>query len=549
MAGIDAGAFPTLNPRQLERVASYGTVRQVQVGDVLFTPNDAGYDFYALLDATVDIVHRGAGGDDRRIATHVPGRFLGDLGLMTGAKPLLTAEVVASGRVIQVPPDGFRALLDGEAELSRIIVDAFLARRALLQEGEGARMLRIIGSRFMPAALRLRQFATRMRLPHVWEDLEDHPDVDAVLAAIGVGSADMPVVVTATGVMRHPTPGELAEKLGLSYKSVPGRVYDVAVVGAGPAGLAAGIYAASEGLSAVVLDTVGPGGQAGSSSLIENYLGFPRGISGRELTDRATAQAQKFGVSITSPCEATSLEVGGEVNVLHLRGGADVPARVVVVATGARYRRLPLERWQHFEGAGIYYAATDLETRSCAGRPAVVIGGGNSAGQAALHLAEQASSVDIVVRRDGLEETMSRYLISRIEMHPSIRVRPRTTVTAVDGDEVLDHVELTGADGTSSREACAGLFCFIGADAATSWLPPEVQLDRDGFVLTDRDVVTSAGEPVDASGREVLPYESSVPGVFAVGDVRHGSTKRVAAAVGEGSACIRSVHQYLAQRG
>lgn len=548
MAETDPVAFPTLNPPQLERLAAYGTVCQVAAGDVLFTPKDAGYDFYALMDATVDIVHRGAG-EDRLIATHGPGRFLGDLGLMTGAKPLLTAEVVGPGSLVQVPPDAFRELLNGEAELSRIIVDAFLARRAILQQGEGAQILRIIGSRFMPAALRLRQFATRMRLPHVWEDLEDHPDVDAVLAAIGVGSADMPVVVTSTGVLRNPTPGILAETLGLSYRSVPGRVYDVAVVGAGPAGLAAGIYAASEGLSSVVLDTVGPGGQAGSSSLIENYLGFPRGISGRELTDRATAQAQKFGVSITSPCEASSLEVGGEVNVIRLRGGAEVPARVVVVATGARYRRLPLDRWEHFEGAGIYYAATDLETRSCAGQPVVVIGGGNSAGQAALFLAEQASSVDIVVRRDGLEETMSRYLIARIEVHPRIRVRSRTSVTAVDGDESLSHIELTAVDETTSREACAGLFCFIGADAATSWLPPEVQLDRTGFVLTDRDVVAADGGDVHSAGREVLPYESSVPGVFAVGDVRHGSTKRVAAAVGEGSASIRSAHQYLAKRG
>lgn len=547
MAETDPVAFPTLDRAQLERVAAYGAVRPVEAGDVLFTPNDAGYDFFALMDATVEIVHRGAG-ETRLIASHGPGRFLGDLGLMTGAKPLLTAEVVRSGRLVQVAPEAFRALLDGEAELSRVIVDAFLARRAILQQGEGARILRIIGSRFMPAALRLRQFATRMRLPHVWEDLEDHPDVDAVLAAIGVGSDDMPVVVTATGVLRHPTPGELAERLGLSYRSVPGRVYDVAVVGAGPAGLAAGIYAASEGLSAVVLDTVGPGGQAGSSSLIENYLGFPRGISGRELTDRATAQAQKFGVSITSPCEAASLEVGGEVNVIRLRGGAEVPARVVVVATGARYRRLPLDRWEHFEGAGIYYAATDLETRSCAERPVVVIGGGNSAGQAALFLAEQASSVDIVVRREGLEETMSRYLIARIEVHRRIRVRARTTVTAVDGDEMLTHIELTGPDGIAGHEACVGLFCFIGADAATSWLPPAVQLDRAGFVLTDRDVASADGDAFGGPGREVLPYESSVPGVFAVGDVRHGSTKRVAAAVGEGSAAIRSAHQYLAER-
>jgi thioredoxin reductase (NADPH) len=542
MAQTEPVAFPTLSSDQLERIATYGTLRHVEAGEVLFTPSDASYDFIAILDASVRILHRG-GGEERLIVTHGPGRFIGDLGLMTGAKPLLTAEVERAGSIVSVPVDAFRRLLDGEVDLSRTIVDAFLARRALLQTGEGARIVRILGSRYMPAALRLRQYATRMRLPHVWEDLEDHPDVDAVLAAVGVGADDMPVVVTPTGVLRHPSPGELAETLGLSYQPVEGRVYDVAVVGAGPAGLAAAVYAASEGLSAVVLDAVGPGGQAGTSSMIENYLGFPRGISGRELTERAAAQVQKFGVSITSPCEAAGLEAGSAYHVVRLQGGVEVPARVVVVATGARYRRLPLENWDRFEGAGIYYAATDLETRACSERPVVVVGGGNSAGQAALFLAEEASHVDIVVRRDGLAATMSRYLIARIESHPRITVRPHTRVTAVEGGEGLERVELTGDGGDAVTSACAGLFCFIGADAATAWLPPEVQLDRAGFVLTDRDVTTEAG-----GAREVLPFESSVPGVFAVGDVRHGSTKRVAAAVGEGSAAIRSAHVYLAER-
>jgi thioredoxin reductase (NADPH) len=543
MASAEPVAFPTLTSDQLERIAVYGQLRHVQAGDVLFTPADDSYDFIALLGATVRILHRG-GGEERVIATHGPGRFIGDLGLMTGAKPLLTAEVERAGSVLTVPVESFRRLLDAEVDLSRIIVDAFLARRAMLQQGEGARIVRILGSRYMPAALRLRQFAARMRLPHVWEDLEDHPDIDAVLAGIGVGADDMPVVVTPTGVLRHPTPGELAETLGLSYQSVEGRVYDVAVVGAGPAGLAAAVYAASEGLSAVVLDAVGPGGQAGTSSMIENYLGFPRGISGQELTERAAAQVQKFGVSITSPCDAVGLVVGSAYHVVQLNGGVEVPARVVVVATGARYRRLPLDGWDRLEGAGIYYAATDLETRVCSQRPVVVVGGGNSAGQAALFLAEHAAHVDIVIRREGLEATMSRYLIARIESHPRITVRTGTRVTAVEGEDTLARVELTSDDGTVVASDCSGLFCFIGADAATTWLPPEVQLDRAGFVLTDRDV-HGADDP---GAREVLPFESSVPGVFAVGDVRHGSTKRVAAAVGEGSAAIRSAHVYLAER-
>ena len=283
--------------------------------------------------------------------------------------------------------------------------------------------------------------------------------------------------------------------------------------------------------------------------MIENYLGFPSGISGRELTERATAQAQKFGVSITSPCEAAGLEVGSEVHVVRLRGGDAVPARVVVVATGARYRRLPLAGWERLEGAGIYYAASELESRVCADRSVVVLGGGNSAGQAALFLAEHAKQVAIVVRRDGLGETMSRYLIARIESHPRIAVRTRTHVTAVHGDETLSAVDLTDEHGRTATESCAGLFCFIGADAATAWLPPEMRLDRSGFVLTDRDLDGHAAPGPDGSRRDVLPYESSVPGVFAVGDVRHGSTKRVATAVGEGSAVISAAHRYLAARG
>jgi len=349
-----------------------------------------------------------------------------------------------------------------------------------------------------------------MRLPHVWEDLEDQPDVEAMLAAIGVGTDDLPVAVTPTGVLRRPTPGELAETLGLSYQPVPGRVYDVVVVGAGPAGLAAAVYAASEGLTAVVLDAVGPGGQAGTSSMIENYLGFPTGISGRELTERATAQAQKFGVHITSPCEAAGLEIGSEVHVVRLGGG-------------------------------------ELETRVCADRPVVVLGGGDSAAQAALFLAEHARRVAIVVRRDGLAETMSRYLVARIESHPRIEVLTRTRVTAVHGGDTLNAVDLTCDGGTKTAE-CAGPFCFIGADAATAWLPPEVQLDRSGFVLTDRDLVGREPLGPDGGGRDLLPYGSSVPGIFAVGDVRHGSTKRVATAVGEGSAVISAAHRYLAGR-
>jgi thioredoxin reductase (NADPH) len=540
-----APAFPTLTPAQLAQIAAYGRTREVAAGDVLFTPADPDYPFVALIDAHVAIVHQGDDGEST-IARHGPGRFLGDLGLMTGARALLTAKVTSSGRVISVDAADFRTLLDAETDLARTIVDAFLARRTLLQQGAGARIIRIIGSRFMPAALRLRQYATRMRLPHHWEDLDDAPDVDRLLAQVGVTANDLPVVVTAHGVLRNPTPGLLASTLGLSYASAPGRVIDVAVIGAGPAGLAAAIYAASEGLSAMLVEGHAPGGQAGTSSLIENYLGFPSGISGQELTDRATAQAQKFGVALHVPCEVVSLAPGSEHHTLTLQGGEEVAARVVVIATGARYRRLPLARWEEFEGAGIYYAATDLESRVCRGRGVVVLGGGNSAGQAALFMAEHAERVDVVIRRADLSATMSRYLIARIEAHPRIHVRAHSEITGLAGEGVLSHVELTRRGGEAELVPCDGLFCFIGAEAATAFLPDEIARDAAGFILTDRDVTS---REATSAAEEVLPFETSVAGIFAVGDVRRGSMKRVASAVGEGSAAISSAHRYLASRG
>lgn len=543
----EQAAFPTLGSAEIDRLVQYGNVQNVAAGDELFRPGDRGYDFIVILDGFVSI-HQPDGDGELLLATHGAGRFLGELNMLTGSQLMVTARVDEAGRVLRIPATRFRELLDRETDLARTIVDAFLARRAILQTGGGARSLQILGSRYSPAALELRQYVVRMRLPHHWEDLDDRSDTDDLLAGLGVEPADIPVVVTPTGVLRRATPGGLAEALGLTYEAAPDTLLDVAVVGGGPAGLAAAVYAASEGLQTAVLDTVGPGGQAGSSSMIENYLGFPSGVSGGDLTDLAAAQAQKFGARITSPCEVAALVPGPHGHTLTLRGGQEVRTRVVIVATGARYRRLALDGLARFEGAGIYYAATDLEARACEGQAVVVVGGGNSAGQAALHLAERASEVQVCIRRDGLEATMSRYLVERIRAHPRITVLPRTEVVAVDGDDRLRGIDLRDGVGAVTREDCSTVFCFIGAEAATSWLPPEVALDPAGFVLTDRDVPTEAGAD---NGREsrVLPFETTIPGVFAVGDVRHGSTKRVAAAVGEGSAAIRSAHLHLAAAG
>jgi thioredoxin reductase (NADPH) len=381
----------------------------------------------------------------------------------------------------------------------------------------------------------------------VFIDLEDAQDVDVMLAAVGMRPSDTPVVITPTRVIRHATPGELAQHLGLTYHAVPGHTFDMVIVGAGPAGLGAAVYAASEGLDAVILDAVATGGQAGSSSRIENYLGFPGGISGEELTSRAAVQAQRFGARINSPCAVANLRAAEGYHAVELEDGSIVPGRSVLIATGARYRKLPLPRWESFEGAGIYYAATDLEARIFAGQPVVVLGGGNSAGQGALFLAAHAEHVTIVVRSDELEANMSRYLIDRVLADPRISLRTGTVITGIEGADHLKRVVLETAKGEHATLECRGLFCFIGAEPATAWLlDDDIAQDPSGFVLTDRDLPRDGTSVWATLGREPLPLETSMPGVIAAGDVRHGSVKRVAAAVGEGATAVRSAQLYLA---
>jgi thioredoxin reductase (NADPH) len=345
-------------------------------------------------------------------------------------------------------------------------------------------------------------------------------------------------------VLHRPTPGDLAAELGLTFRATPGFVFDLVVVGTGPAGLAASVYGASEGLTTLSLDAVGTGGQAAASSRIENYAGFPTGISGDELVTRTAMQAQRLGARLNGPCEVVGLRHEPAFFALVLADGSEVPARSVIVATGARYRRLPVDDLDRFEGAGVYYAATDLETRACDGREVVVVGGGNSAGQAALHLAEQGCPVTIAIRRDSLAATMSDYLIRRIDAHPRIELLTTTEVRGLHGSPHLSAVtvEHTRAGGRRTLP-CRGLFSFIGAEPATGWLGGQVARDASGFVLTDRSLDGPALSRF--AGREPLPYETSLPGVFAAGDVRHGSVKRVAAAVGDGSSAVRSVHGHL----
>jgi thioredoxin reductase (NADPH) len=347
-------------------------------------------------------------------------------------------------------------------------------------------------------------------------------------------------------VLRRPTPGALAEYLGLTIDSIPDRCFDLVIVGCGPAGLAAAVYGASEGLRTLAVDMVAPGGQAGASSRIENYLGFPTGISGSDLTQRAVVQAEKFGAHLTAPCAATSLRERAGHLVVALSDGTEVAGRAVIVATGARYRRLDVDRLAEFESRGVYYAATAMEARECAESPVVIVGGGNSAGQAAVFLADSGSPVTVVIRAPDLNASMSRYLVDRLEAHERIEIRANTKITGLDGDQTLASVRVVGADGDATL-SCGALFSFIGADPASAWLSGCAALDERSFVLTD---LSLGDENLDERwaplGRRPLPFETSYPGLFAVGDIRAGSTKRVAAAVGEGSAAVRSVHEYLA---
>jgi thioredoxin reductase (NADPH) len=545
---VPASGIVLLSEAQLAELAGFGTELAVEAGQVLYAAGAADYPFFVVLEGAVEIVRPDPNGD-AVVAEHSDHGFLGELNLLTGQRAYLTARVSRSGRVLSIDPAEFRRMMSSRPELADVVFRTLVARREYLRSGEGARAVQIVGSRFSREAMALRAFANRSYLPHTWLDLEEVDDPAVVLANMGLRPSDTPVVVTSTGLLRRPTVGEFAEHLGLTFHAGPEYLFDLLVVGTGPAGLAAAVYGASEGLDTVSLDAVATGGQAGTSSRIENYVGFPNGISGEDLAARAAIQAMRLGAHLNAPCEAVGFRAEQGFHVVSLADGSEVACRSMIIASGARYRRLAVDDLERFEGAGVYYAATDLEARTCRESPVVVVGGGNSAGQAAIYLSQQGSRVSIAVRRDDLTSTMSHYLVERIEADPGIELLTRTEVRELTGDEHLEQVILEHtATGERRAVTCTGLFCFIGAEPATAWLGDEIALDPDGFVLTDRllpdDTIAAA-----FAGREPLPFETSVPGVFAVGDVRHGSMKRVAAAVGEGSSAVRSVHDHLAASG
>ncbi len=533
-----------LDDSEIAELEPHGTRRVVRAGEYLYRAGDPTYDFYVVLSGLIEVV-LDVDGEERIIVTHGPGRFLGELNLLTGLRVFVSTRAVEDSEVLAVPGAEFRHILAIQEALSDKILTTFMARRNDLTN-DAKTATRVIGSRYSPEVLQLREFLSRTKIPHEWLDPDSDPLVETMVEQYGLEPSDFPVAVSSGKVIRRATPGLVAEYLGLTVERLPGRCFDLVIVGGGPAGLAAAVYGASEGLRTLGVDMVAPGGQAGTSSRIENYFGFPTGISGADLAQRGFVQAEKFGAQLTAPCEGVGLRERAGHLVVELSDGSEVAGRAVIAATGARYRRLDIERIEEFEAKGVYYAATELEARMCAGNPVVVVGGGNSAGQAAIFLADQGSAVTVVIRAAQLGASMSGYLVQRLEDHPRIDVLTLSQVVAIDGDESLQTVDIQGPDGVATRPGTA-LFSFIGADPLSGWISGCAALDEHGFVLTDRSLTAEYLDgPWTALDRVPLPFETSHPGLFAVGDLRSGSTKRVATAVGEGSAAVRSIHEYLA---
>lgn len=533
---------PELTDAQWDRLRRYGTPQTTKVGDVLFRTGDRWYDLILVEEGEVEVVRDALSWtEETRLAVLGPRTFVGELGLLNGQRAFLTSRVTRPGRVLRVDHDALQRLMAEDDELCDLMLRTLWARRELLRHGPAAWTLKIVGSTGSPESMALRRYAERLELAHTWIDVDD-PALDHDVWSHGFTREHLPVAFVQGEPVHNATPGRIAEMLGLAYTADDDLEFDLAVVGAGPAGLAAAIYGASEGLRTVLLDAVAPGGQSATTSRIENYLGFPFGVSGDALTSQASLQAFKFGVRIAAPCPVVRLDPEGGAHRLLLADGAIVRARAVIVTTGVAYRGLPLERWDDFEGAGIHHAATALELRQVAGSDVVVVGGANSAGQAALALAANSCRVRLVVRSNDLSERMSSYLVDRIREDPRIEVHTGTQVTALHGEDRLTAVTLRGA--TEQTVDCTGLFCFIGAVPATDWLAG-LERDEHGFLRTGADVV-ALGDGWRDLGRMPLPFETSVARVFAAGDVRRGSMKRVAAAVGEGSSAVASVHQALA---
>jgi thioredoxin reductase (NADPH) len=538
-------AFPTLAERDLAALAARGRARDIRVGEVLFRPGDRAFGFFVVLEGAIEIVDT-SGEENRTITFHRVGQFTGDVDTLTGRSAVVTGRVAEDGRVLALSAAELRRAVDELPELGETIIKAFLMRRQLLLDS-GFAAVQIIGSRFSQEAHRLRDFATRNLIPFQWVDLETDERADALLRQFNIPASETPVVFARGGKLKKkPSIEEFARCAGLTATIEDDHVYDLVVVGAGPAGLAASVYAASEGLDVLTADSLAAGGQAGTSSRIENYLGFPAGISGAELTRNALVQAQRFGAQITVPCSVRSLGIDGGDRIVTLGDGTRVRTRCVLVASGVEYRKLDVPRFADFESAGIYYAATEMEARLCRDEEIVVVGGGNSAGQAVVFLSRLARRVHCLCRGKDLNASMSRYLVDQLHGLENVTIHLGTAITGLDGNGHLAAVH-TSNGGAERIIRTSSLFLFIGADANTTWLRGCVELDQKGFVVTGTELppATHETERWRTAGRRPFLLETSLPAVFAAGDVRSGSVKRVASAVGEGAMAVSFVHAHL----
>jgi thioredoxin reductase (NADPH) len=541
-----AQMFPRLTEAQIGRIARLGQRREVRAGEVLFQPGEQNSAFHVVVTGAIEVV-RPMDGGDQSIVVHGPGQFTGEINMLSARRSLVRGLVVEDGTILVLDRERLRALVQRDPELSEILMRAFILRRlALMEQGGGDLVL--VGSRHSAATLRTKEFLSRNGQPFTYQDVEGDPAVQALLDRFHVGVDEVPVVVCRGGtVLRNPPLEALAALLGLNAALDGEAVRDVVIVGAGPAGLAAAVYGASEGLDVLVLEGTAPGGQAGTSSRIENYLGFPTGITGGALAARALTQAEKFGAEVAIARRAVRIRCHARPYEVQLADGAVVRTRSIVIATGARYRRPELPGLLRFEGAGIFYSATHLEAQMCEGEEVAVVGGGNSAGQAAVFLWRLAARVHVLVRGAGLADSMSRYLIQRIEDSGGVTLRTRTQIEALEGDRWLERVRWRRVDGGEEEtRPIRHVFMMTGADPNTDWLAGCVARDAKGFVKTGPDLTPEElAEARWSPGRKPYLLETTIPGVFAVGDVRASSIKRVASAVGEGSICVQLLHRAL----
>jgi thioredoxin reductase (NADPH) len=555
LPGAESGEFPTdpydrpaqiyprLSPEMIARAGAYGIEGAVDEGTFLFRRGQRTADFFIVIDGAIEVLEQDEHDAFKTVTVHFPSEFTGELDLLNNRATLVAARVKESGRLIRVDRASFRRLIAAEPDIGEIVLRALILRRmGFIQHAQAGVVL--VGSRRAGDTLRLRRFLTRNGYPHRLVDIDAEPEAYKLLCAVGLVASDLPVVFAPgiVGALSNPTTAAFSDALGLTEDGDASEVHDVAVVGAGPAGLAAAVYAASEGLGTIVIEGLAPGGQAGTSSKIENYLGFPTGISGQSLAGRAQVQAQKFGAQLLISRMAMGVECAAHPFDIVLDDGRHVLARSVVIATGARYRKLDVPDYERFEGQGIHYAATPMEAQLCDEQEVMVVGGGNSAGQAAVFLSKSVRHVHLLVRSGGLAQTMSDYLVQRIDLSPKITLHTRSEITALEGDRYLSRVTWTDRDsGVATTRDIGNVFVMIGADPNTEWLGGCVKVDDKGFVCTGTEAETA-----DGGSHASSPFETTHPGVFAVGDVRANSVKRVASGVGEGSVVVQAIHRFLA---